>query len=347
MIRHSQPSIGAKDYRYILRVLNSLYIATGSETKKLEQQLCKLLRVKQALATNSGTSALHLALLALGIKGGDSIIMPSFVCASVLNAVMYARAKPIICDVDKETFNLSIDSVKDKIAPNTKAIILPHMFGLPADIDEFLKLGIPIIEDCAQSLGATYKEKITGSFGKMAIFSFYATKVITTAQGGAIASNSDVLMSKAKDLIEYDERRDYKIRYNYKMTDLQSALGLSQLKRLMEFIKIRRQIAKTYNTKFYGYNVDLPDDPDDRQHIYYRYVIKINSPLRDFIRRLKSKGIEAKPPVFMPLHRYLGLNKNEFPNTEEAFRRAISIPIYPSLSKKEITYIIKEVSKLL
>lgn len=347
MIKHSQPNISQQDISFISGVLNSLYIATGSKTKNLEQGLSKYLKSKYVLATNSGTSALHLSLLALGIKPGDSIIIPSLICSSVLNAVMYVRAKPVICDVDKETFNLSIDDVKNKADRKTKAIILAHMFGLPADIDEFLKLGIPIIEDCAQSLGATYKGKMTGSFGKVSIFSFYATKIITTGQGGAVASDSNTLMAKARDLIEYDERQDYKVRYNYKITDLQAALGLSQLKRLGKFIKIRRQIASIYNTEFSKYNVDLPYETDNRKHIYYRYVLKINKPLKDFIRKLKKRGIEAKPPVFMPLHRYLGLDKNKFPNTEEVFRKSVSIPIYPSLKKKEITYITKEVSKLL
>lgn len=342
MIPHSKPTINCADYRALEGVLSSAYLSDKKYVKDLETGFKDFIGTKFAIATNSGTSALHLILLGLNVARNNQVILPSYVCSSVLNAIKYIGARAVICDIEPCNFNLSLEDIQKKISKKTKAIILPYMFGASAgNTDKFLDLGIPIIEDCAQSLGATFKGRKVGSFGIASIFSFYATKVITAGQGGMILTNSYKIFNKVKDLIEYDERNDYKVRYNYKMTDLQAALGLAQLKRVNTFIRRRREIARYYDMAFSKYNIAIP--VNDPGHIYYRYVIRINTSLNKFIQRLRKKGIETKPPVFKPLHRYLGLNKRLFPNTEEVFKSAVSIPVYPNLTDREVRFITKSV----
>lgn len=346
MIEHSRPTIEQSDFAILKNVLHSSHLSENGLVRNFEAKLKNFIGTKFAVATNSGTSALHLTLLGLNISRGSEVILPSYVCSSVLNAIIYTGARPVVRDIESNSFNLSLKDTQRKITKKTRAIILPYMFGAgTTDIDKFLGLDIPIIEDCAQSLGAKTKGKLLGSLGAASIFSFYATKVITTGQGGMILTNSSKIFNKAKDLIEYDERNDYKVRYNYKMTDIQAALGLAQLKRINSFIARRREIARYYNKVLSKYNILLPiEDPD---HIYYRYVIRIKTPINKFIQALKRKGIEAKPPVFKPLHRYLGLNKRLFPNTEKIFKTAVSIPIYPSLTDNQIRFIARSVLEAL
>lgn len=345
-IHHSRPTISGSDIKAVSKVLRSAYVASGNVTKDFEDRFKRLLKVNSSIATNSGTSALHLALLALKIKKGDEVIMPSFVCASVLDAVLYLGIRPKLADIDPIDFNLSLKDTKRKITKNTKAIILPHMFGKPADIQKFLKLDIPLIENCAQSLGARYKGRPTGGFGDVSIFSFYATKMIATGYGGMVCSKNRDLILKVKDLIDCDERDDYKMRFNYKMSDMAASLGLSQLERLGSFISKRKDIAKFYNKNLKSKDILIPEDKE-KNHIYYRYIIRVKDNINKIISSLNKKGIEAKRPVFKPLHRYLKLNKKEFPNTEAVFSSAISLPIYPNLKRDEAKFIVETLNKVI
>ena len=341
MIEHSRPTLGKAEMERLRSVLDSGYISEGKYVKCLESELRDYIGAGFSIATNCGTSALHLLLLCLNVSKGDKVILPSYVCSSVLNSIMYVGAEPVICDIEADSFNLSLQDVKKKINDETKAVILPYIFGCPAPVDKFLELGIPIVEDCAQGLGASYNGRRLGGFGCASIFSFYATKVITTGQGGMILTNSKKISDKARDLIEYDNRHNYITRYNYKMTDIQAALGLAQFSRLGSFIRRRKQIAKFYDKLLSKCGILIPlKDPG---HIYYRYVIRIKPNQGRFIQRLTKKGIEAKPAVFRPLHRYLGLSKKSFPNSEEVFKTTVSLPIYPGLSDKQAGYIAEAV----
>jgi len=348
MITHSKPSIEQDDIRAISEVLNSGQIAQGSMVDKFEREMSRFIGVREGVATNSGTSALHLALLALDIKEGDEVIIPSYVCTALLNAINYVHAKPVITDINTEDFNISASDIEKKIGEKTKAIIVPHMFGLAADIDELLNFGVPIIEDCAHSIGAAYKGKMVGSFGVISMFSFYATKMLATGEGGMAVSNSDGLLEKMRDLREYDFKSDYKVRYNYKMTDVQAALGLTQLSKLPTFIDKRKLISKYYSEEFSNLEVTLPTSKKHKEHIFYRYVIRINKDIKKCFDEFKKKGIICDSPVHKPLHVYLGLSKKDFINTEEIMNSAISIPIYPALTESEMNYvssIVKEVLK--
>lgn len=291
--------------------------------------MARLTGTAGGVAVSSGTAALHLALVALGIGPGDDVILPSYLCAGPLHAIEHAGATPRLVDCDPTTYNLDPTHVKRSLTRKTKALIVPHLFGLPADLAELTRLGLPVIEDCAQALGATYRGKPVGAIGELTICSFYATKVITTGEGGMLLTRDARLLRRAQDLREYDKRRTFRTRFNYKMTDFQAALGLSQLRQLPDFLAMRRALAERYHQELNGLPLAGPVVPADRDHIFYRYVVRVNRGLETVLTRLEQEGVSARRPVFYPLHRYLKLAG--FPGTEEAWRTALSLPIYPSL----------------
>lgn len=338
-IPHSRPTLGDDDTIRVSQVIQSGHIAQGPVTQEFERAFSRKVGVPYAISTSSGTAALHLTLLAMGVQEGDEVILPSYVCTALLNAVHYVGAVPVLADISLKTFNLDPDDVKKRLTPRTRAVIIPHMFGLSASLRSFLDIGVPIIEDCAQALGTKSCMGEVGTLGHAAIFSFYATKVMTTGEGGMVVSNSNQFIERARDLREYDNKPIYKVRYNYKMTDLQAALGLGQLKNLAGFIRRRRAIAKRYYEGFSGLKFQVP--PQAEGHIYYRFVVLVEDDAGPWITALREKGVHCARPVYMPLHRYLGLEG--YPNTEKIWKQALSIPIYPSLSDEDVTYVIQSV----
>ncbi len=351
-IPHSLPMLGEGELEMVRDVLSSNYVAQGPRVEEFERVFRDYLGVEYSLATNSGSSALHLLLLSMGIGAGDEVIVPSYVCAAALNPILYVGATPCVCDVDGQDLNVTLETVRKKVSPKTKALIVVHTFGQSAGIDSLLGLGIPIVEDCAHCLGGSYPSKAgkkLGGLGTAAIFSFYATKMIATGHGGMIATDSYPIMERAKDLREYDEREDYRVRYNYWMTDIEAALGLSQLRKLDYFISRRREIAATYDRILRDYGVEIPYRRNGSTHVFYRYILKTNKTgktVEEIIRRLDVRGIESKRPVFKPLHQYLHLDSREYPNTEEAHRTVVSIPIYPSLNQEQVEYIARNVGEV-
>lgn len=344
IIPHSRPLISDSDLNAVISVLKAGQLSQGPKVREFENRLASFIGKKKAVAVSSGSAALHLALLALDIRTGDEVIIPSFVCSAVLNSVNYTGATAVLVDIDPLTFNISIEAVKRAITNKTKAIIVPHMFGCPAEIDTLSELGIPVIEDCAQSVGANFKGKRAGSFGLLSVFSFYATKVIAAAEGGMVLSDSEDLISRIKDLREYDHKDDYILRYNYKMTDIQAALGLSQLSSLEKFIDRRREIAACYFQELKDCDFTLPVWKEGKDHIYYRFVIKTKGASSEFIEKLHQKKVMCRRPVYIPLHIYLNLSG--FPHTQEAWHKTISIPLYPSLREDEIEKIIAAVKEI-
>ncbi len=344
IIPHSRPSISDSDIQAVVSVLKSGQLSQGPKVREFEKKLTLLIGKKKAVAVSSGSAALHLALLALDVKESDEVIIPSFVCSAVLNAVNYTGATAVLADIDPFTFNISVESAKRAITRKTRAIIVPHMFGCPAEIDKLSELGIPLIEDCAQSIGAKFKGQKAGSFGLLSVFSFYATKVIAAAEGGMVLSDSEDLISRIKDLREYDNRDDYVLRYNYKITDIQAALGLSQISFLEKFIARRREIAARYFQEFKDCNFSLPVWKEGRDHIYYRFVIKTKDSASEYLEKFQQKKVMCRRPVYIPLHVYLNLSG--FPHTLEAWQKTISIPLYPSLREEEIEKIIAIVKEI-
>jgi len=344
IIPHSRLSISDRDIEAVTSVLKSGQLSQAHKVAEFERELARFIGKKNAAATSSGTAALHLALLALDIKQGDEVIIPSFVCSAVLNAVNYTGATPVVVDIDLLTFNISVDAVKRAITAETRAIVVPHMFGCPAELDKLMELGIPIIEDCAQAVGADFKGGKVGSFGLMSVFSFYATKVLTSGEGGMVLSDSDDLISKIRDLRDYDNRDDYVVRYNYKMTDIQASFGLSQLLNLEKFINRRRDIAARYFEEFKTCSFSLPAWKEGKEHIYYRFIIKAEEDALIYLKKLQERKVMCQRPVYMPLHVYLNLAG--FPLADEAWKHAISIPLYPSLKEEEIEKVVVIVKEI-
>jgi perosamine synthetase len=344
MIPHSKPLIDQDDIRAVSEVLASGNLAQGVKVKEFEEGISRFVGAKFGVACSSGTSALHLALISMGVAPGDEVVMPSYVCSSPYFATLHAGAVPMIADINVSDFNLSVASVKEQLSEKTKAIIVPHMFGTAAEIDELLELGVPIVEDCAQSIGAQYKGKQVGSYGAVSAFSFYATKMITAGEGGMVLTSEPEFYDKLVEFRDYDKKSLFPAKYNYKMTDFQAALGLSQLKKLRHFIERREQIAFAYNKSFSDCSVELPVASPHKRPIYFRYVIKVSN--RDWVQQEAEKsGVICEKPVFQSLHACLGLQG--FPSSNRATEQALSIPIYPSLTDSEIEYVTEALRSLL
>jgi dTDP-4-amino-4,6-dideoxygalactose transaminase len=335
-IPHSRPTLGDEEVRAVAEVIESGHIAEGEAVQRFEQAFAKKICVEQAVAVSSGTAALHLALLAMGIGPEHEVIIPSYVCSALLHAVQYVGAQPVPAEIDPLTYNIDPDDVKKRITARTGAIIVPHMFGLAADLDRLLKLDVPILEDCAQAVGGTYHQKPLGAFGDAAIFSFYATKMMATGEGGMVTAKSPQILARIRDLKTYDGKAADKVRYNYKMTDVQAAMGRIQLARLDDFIEQRRKIAWIYVKHLKSLNIRLPVEIDD--HSCYRFVVGLETNCDGFIPKLAQKGVGCARPVFLPIHRHL--KNNGFPVTDKVWETSLSIPIYPSLSNSEIEQII-------
>ncbi|MFH2136981.1 MAG: DegT/DnrJ/EryC1/StrS family aminotransferase [Candidatus Omnitrophota bacterium] len=343
-IEHSFPCIGKAEQSGILAVIKSSFLAEGAQVECFEKEMCRYIGCDYAIAASTGTSALHLALLALEVGKGDEVILPNYVCRSVLNAVQYCQATPVLCDVQTKTYNISLDEVKEKVNGRTKAIIVAHMFGCPVPVDKLRIKGIPIIEDCAQSIGAQYKGKKVGSLGDIAVFSFEGTKTITTGEGGMVATSSKKLCKKLKSLKE-PYANDCMPKYTYRMSSLQAAVGRIQLKRLPGFIKKRRQIARQYAKAFALDGVELPVAPQDMMPTFHRFMLDVREINIDcFLPACWKKKVMVKRPI-KPylLNQYLGISSKLFPNSEYIMKHCVSVPIYPSLKKNEVTRIIKVV----
>ncbi len=344
VIPHSRPSLTDADSKALSSVLESGQIAQGPVVSEFEKRFAEYIGRKEAAATSSGTAALHLALLALGAGEKDKVIIPSFVCTAVLNAVLYTRATPVVVDVDPQTYNISVEAVQRAITDQTRAVIVPHMFGLPADMEELSGLGIPLIEDCAQSVGANYRGQKAGRFGILSVFSFYATKVFTTGEGGMVVSDSEELVSRVKDLREYDNKDDFAVRFNSKMTDIQAALGLNQLSRLDEFLEKRREIASLYFKELKDCDFALPVQKEGKEHIYYRFVVQTKGEASLYLEKSQKRKVMCRRPVHTPLH--ICLKLSGFPHTTGAWQKTVSIPLYPSLTQDEVEKIIAVVKEI-
>lgn len=343
VIEHSRPTIGRKEKEAVLAVLKTNFLAEGGVVRSFEEAVAGLVGCRGAVATSTGTLALHLAMATLGVTRGSQVILPSYVCRSLLNAVAYCGATPVVCDVNEHDYNLSFAQTKKKLTKKTKAVIVAHMFGCPAEIDRFKELGVPVIEDCAHSIGAHYKGRKLGAWGELAVFSFQGTKYIISGEGGMVGANSALLLERLRKLKEPDAL-DYGIKYTYRMTNLQAAIARAQLSQLKTFISIRTEIARMYRDAFSDLDIVLPIFSARGQHIYHRFMVRIKGDVHSFMRRCYDRGVKVKQPVKpLPIHKYLGLSGKDFPVTEMIMRSALSVPIYPALNKKQLLRIIQAV----
>ena len=332
LIPHSRPSLDAEEIRTLQNVLTSGQIAQGPHVKGFEEELGSFHGLPPGVATSSGTSALHLALLSLNVVPGDEVLLPSYVCSAPLHAVYHCGATPVLVDVDPTTGNMDTSDLKRRLTPKSKVIIAVHLFGLPANLREISAHGLPVIEDCAQALGARQGKEKIGTLGDVAIYSFYATKIITTGEGGMLLSRDLPLLAAARDLREYDKRDDFKVRFNYKMTDLQAAVGRSQLQKLERFLGQREALVGIYDEQLAPLPCTLP--PPQEGRIYYRYVVSVQGNVREMTRKLFNVGIEVARPIYRPLHRYFSLE--DYPGAERAWKSHLSLPIHPYLTSHDV-----------
>lgn len=322
-IPHSATTLGGEEIDAAARVIRSGYLSQGVEVAAFERECAALLGRRYAVAVNSGTSALHLALGALGVEANEPVAVPSYGCVALITAVRLQDAQPILCDID-DRFNLDPALVPGPC----RASVVAHLFGAPG----VLPAG-RVIEDVAQSMGGE-----TGRQGAVTVASFYATKLMTTGEGGMLLTDDEGIAAYGRDRRDYDNRDDFTTRHNYKLTDLQAAIGRAQLRRLPSFIARRREIAARYGAAFSGLPIQLPD-PEG--HVFFRYVIRTAT--RDALEtHLRACGVEAKRPVHRPAHHYLG---GVFPLSERAHREALSLPIYPSLIDAEADHVIDSVQR--
>lgn len=336
--------------------INTDEMSDGKFNRKFERMFSDYIGVSNSITVNSGTAALHLALKSLNVGIGDEVIIPSYACISLLHAVHYVHATPIFSDVNYNIknmdYNINIEDTKKKITTKTKAIIVPHLFGSPSAIDEFLELGMPIIEDFTQSVGSIYKDNKTGSYGDIAIASLHSSKMLSTGEGGMLCSNSEELLDTIRYLAYYDSEQSYdrlennkqylyKERYNYKMAGMSALLGISQLTHIDSFIRKRKQLANIYNTEFSNISTIKIPDINYNPNVFFRYIINLeNNNPTDVLKYLLKYGIEAGRGVFPSLDMYYSIPFFEYPNTKKAILHNISLPIYPSLTDGEINYII-------
>jgi dTDP-4-amino-4,6-dideoxygalactose transaminase len=335
--------IDQNDIEAVVQILSSENIAQGVKVREFEQQVARFVGTKYAVACSSGTSALHLAMIGLGLNDNDEVIIPSYVCASPYFAALHAHLKPKIVDINRLDSNISLETAKKGLSRKTKAIIVPHMFGNPAELEELLELQIPLIEDCAQSLGAEYKNRRVGSFGAASVLSFYATKMITTGEGGMILTNNRMDYSRIIEARDYDKKALSPPKYNYKMTDFQAALGLSQLEKLQYFVERRRKIASLYNERFSDCEIQRPQEHIHKKPVYFRYVI-MTSDANKTERQAKEKGVTCEKPVWKPIHQ--DLNRCVCPSADYVHKHSLSIPLYPSLTKEEIEYVVRTMERI-
>ena len=360
----AKPVLGKKELEAVKEVFESGMLVQGKKVKLFEEKFAEYIGVEHAVAVTNGTIALDVALKALKLGPGDEVITSAFSFISSGNCVLFQRAKPVFADIDPRTFNIDPSDVAEKITAKTKALIPIHMFGQPAKMDALKEIAedreIALVEDAAQAHGAEYKGQKAGSIGDMGCFSFYATKNMTAGEGGMITTNDQKLARKARLLINHGQSQKYHhdtLGYNYRMTEICAAIGSVQLKKLDEFNAKRRENAKLLTQgirKFHGLTV--PYVMKDVKPVFHQYVMRVEDTYprgRDELADLlteKGVGVAVHYPISIyrqPLYLKLGYGGKKCPNTEEACRRVLSLPVHPLVDKKDIEYmldVLKDIS---
>ncbi len=370
------PYIEKEEINEVVDTLKSGWITTGPKSKRFEENFRTYIGSKHAIAVNSCTAGLHLALITSGIKNGDEVITTPYTFASTSEVIIQVGAKPIFVDIDKKTFNIDCAGIERAITDKTKAIIPVHFAGHPCEMDKIIKIAkkynLAVIEDAAHAIAARYKNRAIGTIGNISVFSFYSTKNITTGEGGMITTDNDEYAEKMRILslhgISKDAWKRYSSRgswyyeileagYKYNMTDIQAAIGIHQLTKLDKFQSTREKYVRMYNEAFNGMpEIIIPHARDNVKHAWHLYVIQINPILlkidrNHFIEELRQENIGTSVH-FIPLHlhpyyqRIFGYKRGDFPNAEYVYDRVISLPLYPKMTEKDVLYVIKSVKKI-
>jgi dTDP-4-amino-4,6-dideoxygalactose transaminase len=373
---YALPLTGEEEKQELLAALESGWITTGPRTKKLEGALAEYIGVKHVVCVDSCTAALHLALNALALQPGDEVITSPLTFASTVNTIIHAGGTPVLADVESDTLNLDPVAFARAVTPRTKAVMPVHFGGHVCEMDAIqataAEHGLVVIEDAAHAIGAAYKGAKVGTMSDMTCYSFYATKNMTTAEGGALATNSDAYETSARLNSLHGMSRDAWKRYTsagswfyeivtpgfkYNMTDLEASLGLHQLAKLDGFIAQRRELAAVFDAAFAGHPaIEIPVWREEVDHVYHLYPIRLvldrlTCDRAQFIEELKTEGI-GTTVNFIPIHYHpyyrdrLGLAPGALPVAEAAYERLISLPLYPKMTPADAADVIAAVNKV-
>ncbi len=355
MIYMARPQMGDEEKQAVLEVLDSGGLAHGPRVHAFEEAFAQMCGVKHAIATDHGTNALHVALLANGIGPGDEVITTAFTFIASADSILYTGARPVFVDVDPRTFNLNVGMIEVAITAKTKAILPVHLYGLPCDMGPLLaiaeKYGLAVIEDACQSHGAEYLNRKVGSFGTGA-FSFYATKNMTSGEGGMITTNDSAIDEKCRVLCNHGQRRRYyhdELGYNYCMTEMQAAIGLAQLRKLEKFNSQRQANAGFLSENLKG--VVVPCIPEGETHVFHQYTVRVPGGKRDGLRaHLQERGVSSEVYYPLPVHQQNVYKTNlgytdSLPAAESAALDVLSLPVHVGLSASDLETIVAAVNE--
>lgn len=359
----AKPILGEDELNAVKKVFESGILTHGPEVEAFEKEFAEYIGVEYAIAVANGTAALDLVLKAIGIREGDEVITTPFSFIATANAILYQGAKPVFADIDPKTYNLDPDNVLEKITSKTKAIIVVHLYGQPADMNAFREIAsdhkLYLIEDAAQAHGAEFLGRKVGSFGDAAIFSFYPTKNMTTGEGGMITTNDKRIADKVKLLRNHGQSEKYlhvELGWNLRMTSIAAAIGRVQLRKLDKFNEIRRRNAELLTMELSKITGITPPYVDPRvKHVFHQYVIRVEDDF-PFTRNrlsmyLREQGIGTAihypRPIFQqPLYRSLGYPQDICPNAIDASKHVLSLPVHPLVSHDDIRYIVEKIREL-
>ncbi len=355
MISISKPSIGEEEIEAVTDVLKSGDLAQGKNVEAFEKEFSAYLGAKYSAATSSGTSSLQIGIETLGIPEGSEIITTPFTFIATANSIVYNKCRPIFADINPNTFNIDPVSIEQKITEKTKAVLIVHLFGQPCEMGSIMKIcqknNLLLIEDCAQSLGAEYSGKKAGSFGEISTFSFYATKNITTGEGGMISTNKQKIERESKIIRNQGQDGQYnhvKIGFNQRMSEIQAAIGRIQLKKLDILNKKRAENARVLTESIEKIPwIEIPYTIKNAKHSWHQYTIKTRENRDRFLSYMAENGIGAKiyyptPLNLQPIYRD---PKQSCPISEKISKEVVSLPVHPRLKAEEIDYIIKKIKE--
>lgn len=359
----AEPLLGEEELDLVTETVKSGWISShGKNISEFENEFARFCGAKYGVSTSSGTAALHLSLASAGIGHGDEVIVPSLTFIATANAVAYTGARPVFVDSEMETWNIDPEKIKERINRRTKAIIPVHLYGHPADMKPILqiarKYGLLVVEDAAEAHGAEYRGKTVGSIGNMACFSFFGNKIITTGEGGMIVTNNKSFAQKARTLRDHgaSKRRRYYnpwLGFNYRMTNIQAALGLAQLKKINRILDSKHNIAVMYSKYLNPLvpEIVLHPEADWAKNVYWMYSVLVSKRKkmnRDvLIERLKKKGIDSRP-FFFPIHLLSRYTTGErLPVAEFLAASGLNLPSSPNLSSEQIRYVCDSIVEIL
>jgi perosamine synthetase len=371
-----KPAIGEEEIRSVVETLRSGWLTTGPKVKLFEAEFASYTGSSHAVAVNSATAALHLALEAVGIQSGDEVIVPTMTFTATAEVVLYLGARPVLVDCRTDDLNIDVDRIEAAITKNTKAIVPVHIAGRPCAMDQILTIaqrhGLRVIEDAAHALPASHCGRKVGAIGDITCFSFYATKTITTGEGGMATTHNPEWASRMRMMslhgISHDAWDRYTEKgswyyevlrpgYKYNMTDIAAALGIEQLKKCDAFYQARLRIAERYDEAFADLpEIKTPADSSGLQHAWHLYIIQLNpdrlrTNRRDFIQALNNRKVGTSVH-FIPLHLHpfykqtYGYQASDFPQASTAFERIVSLPIYPMMTEQNVNDVIGAVREL-